>query len=130
MAIRRAALLGMMRMEAQGARTGHAQQGGADEGSGSPPRKWRMVSGTEGSGVIGCPRPVARVGDAGLQKELDRAPPTAHCLVFLLSHPTHPGGGSFRGLVSRSLGGVGHASCVHVCAAERPPMLGSNSIQL
>ena len=40
-----------------------------------------------------------------------------------LSHPTHPGGVSFRGLVSRSLGGVGHASCAHVCAAERPPML-------
>ena len=41
----------------------------------------------------------------------------------LLSHPTHPGDVSFRGLVSRSLGGVGHASCAHVCAAERPPML-------
>ena len=41
----------------------------------------------------------------------------------LLSHPTHPGDVSFRGLVSRSLGGVGPASRVHmVCVAERPPM--------
>ena len=32
-------------------------------------------------------------------------------------------GVSFRGLVSRSLGGAGHASRLLVCVAERPPML-------
>ena len=42
--------------------------------------------------------------------------------VFALSHPTHPGGVSFRGLVSRSLGGAEHASRLLVCVAERPPM--------
>ena len=45
--------------------------------------------------------------------------------VFALSHRHRhpPGGVSFRGLVSRSLGGAGHASRLLVCAAERPPML-------
>ena len=49
----------------------------------------------------------------------------AHRLAIVFRCPIPPtrGGVSFRGLVSRSLGGVGHASCMHVCAAERPPML-------
>ena len=63
-AIRRAALWhdAQLRMDAQAARSERAQQGADDEGSGSPPRKWRMVPRAEGSEVIGCPRPVARVG--------------------------------------------------------------------
>ena len=45
--------------------------------------------------------------------------------VFALSHPTHLGACPFGRLVSRSLGGVGHArhaSRLPVCVAERPPM--------
>ena len=52
-----------------------------------------------------------------------RAVCVAHRLAIVFVVPTHPGDVSFRRLVSRSLGGVGHASCAHVCAAERPPML-------
>ena len=57
---------GMMRMDAQAARSERAQQGADDEGCGSPPRKWRMVPRAEGAEVMGCPRPVARVAGAGL----------------------------------------------------------------
>ena len=58
--------------------------------------------------------------------------PTALRLVFLLSHPTHPGSGvcdmprvSFRGLVSRSLGNTRWSgtcqSCVCVCVLLSDP---------
>ena len=57
---------GMMRMDAQGSRSERAQQGADDDGSGSPPRKWRIVPRVEGAEAMGCPPLVARVGERGL----------------------------------------------------------------